>query len=209
MQLRKITAALSTAALVSGAGLGVAQAQSSDTNTDRAPKQAHRGPGGPDAAQLKTLADKLGVTTAKLKAAFAAVRPAPPAAGSKPREGDHAADLAKALGVETSAVQKILDANRPAKPNGARPAPGSAPAPGTARPKPDQSKLIAALATGLKLDQATVQAAFDKLEASHRADHDARDTAMAAALAKQLGLEADAVEAALDATRPPKPAGRS
>lgn len=105
--------------------------------------------------------------------------------------GDRAAALAKALGVETSAVQKVLDANRPARPaDGAR---------------PSQADLIAALAKGLSLDEAKVQKAVEATEAAHRAEHEARHTAMYAAVAKALGKTTAEVKAAFEAARPAMP----
>ena len=50
-----------------------------------------------------------------------------------------AAELAAALGADVAKVKEILDANRPAKP-----ARG-----GAARTRPDDAKLVAALASGL------------------------------------------------------------
>ena len=155
--------------------------------------RAHRrgGPGGrgPGPA-IGALAERLGVTRAKLRAAFEAV-----GAAGRPGRGSLAADLASALGVERSAVEEILEANRPSGPR-ERPAPGTA---------PDHGDIVAALASGLGIDEAKVQAAIDKLEAAHRADHDDRHAELAAALAKQLGLKADDVAAALEATRPDPP----
>jgi len=52
-----------------------------------------------------------------------------------------------------------------------------------------------------------VQAAFDKLETARRSEHEARGTAMYAAIAAKLGVSADAVKAALEASRPARPAG--
>jgi HD-GYP domain-containing protein (c-di-GMP phosphodiesterase class II) len=115
------------------------------------------------------------VRRARLRAALDAVRPDGP-----PDKGSPAAELAKALGVEESAVQKILDA-----------------APRDRGGHPD---LVAALADGLGIDEAKVEAALDKL-------HDGRHAEFAAALAKELGLSADRVEKALEATRPEPPRG--
>jgi protein-disulfide isomerase-like protein with CxxC motif len=210
VQIRKLTAVLTTAAITSGAGIGVAQAQSTSGGQDGSAKPTRKARGhkprrGMSDAQLSALAGKLGVTTSRLKAALAAIRPATPAGGERPKRGDMAADLAAALGVETAKVQEILDANHPAKP-----AQGPHGGPGRARPaKPDNTALIAALASGLGLDEATVKAAFDKLEAAHQAEHKARDAAFAAALAKELGLKTDVVQAALDATRPARAAKAS
>ena len=61
---------------------------------------------------------------------------------------------------------------------------------------------MSALSSGLGIDKATVQTALDKLDATHKADHTAREAAMAASLAKQLGLDTAKVQAALAATRP-------
>jgi hypothetical protein len=134
----------------------------------------HDGPGfgGPG---LGALATELGVSRARLRAALDAVRPDGP-----PDKGSPAAELAKALAVEESAVQKILDA-----------------APRDRGGHPD---LVAALADGLGIDEAKVEAALDKL-------HDGRHAEFAAALAKELGLSADRVEKALEATRPEPPRG--
>jgi len=150
--------------------------------------------------QLAAIAKTLGVTTAQLKAALDASKPAKPT-GNMPTGNGMATELAAALGADLAKVKEILDANRPAKP-----AAGTRPAPGTRPARPDQSKLIAALATGLGIDEATVKAAFDRLEAAHQADHAARETAMYAAVAKELGLSTDAVKAAFEANRPARPA---
>ncbi len=112
-----------------------------------------------------------------------------------------ASELAAALGADVAKVREILAANRPAKP--ARGTAGARPARGA---KPSQTKLVAALASGLNLDTATVKAAFAKLDAARRAEHTAREAAMYAAVAKALGLETAAVKAAFEANRPAKPA---
>ncbi len=155
---------------------------------------ARGGPGGHGprkfGPQLGALAQRLGVTRAQLRAAFEAV-----GAAGRPGKGSLAADLASALGVEPSAVEQILEANRPDGPR-ERPAPGTA---------PDHGDLIAALAAGLDIDEAKVRAAVEKLEAAHRADHADHHAELAAALAKRLGLKADDVAAALEATRPGPP----
>jgi hypothetical protein len=199
---RKIAAILSAASLVGATSIGAAEAASSGSGTQTG-KQGGHGPkrGGPlSSAQLSKIAASLGVTTDALKAALDANRPARPS-GDGPKGGPQqfASDLASALGVDTSAVKTILDANRPARP-ASRPAPGTKPA------KPDTTALVAALSSGLNLDEATVQAAFDKLEASHRADETARHAAMYAALAKSLNVSSDAVKAAFEAALPAPPA---
>jgi hypothetical protein len=202
IRAHRAVAVLSAAALLGGAGFGVAQAQSSSSG-GKASKAGRHGPGcaGPaSTAQIEQIASKLGVTAAALKSALEASRPARPS-GDGPKGGPQqlAADLASALGVETSAVQEILDANRPAQPTG-RPPRGAKP------PKPDQGALVSALASGLSLDEATVKAAFDKLDAARQADEAARRTAMYAGVAKTLGLDTSAVQAAFEAVLPAKPA---
>jgi hypothetical protein len=67
---------------------------------------------------------------------------------------------------------------------------------------------VTALATGLNLDQAAVEAALAKVQAANQADHDARETARFTALAKTLGVDAAKVQAAFEAVRPARPAGR-
>jgi hypothetical protein len=143
-----------------------------------------RGPHGPGAhhrQELRALARELGVTRAQLRAALDAV-----GAGDRPEQGDLAADLAKALGVEESDVQDILDANRPGGPRG----PGG--------PGHGPGDLVEALASGLNIDEAKVEDALESL-------HEQRVDAFAAALAKELGLEADKVADALESLRPPRP----
>ncbi|MCW3015505.1 MAG: hypothetical protein JWO02_2597, partial [Solirubrobacterales bacterium] len=88
---------------------------------------------------------------------------------------------------------------------GTRPADGTRPARGA---KPDDTKLVAALAAGLNLDAATVKAALAKLEAAHQAQHEARHAPPFAAIAKALSLDEAAVKAAFEANRPAAPAGR-
>jgi Clp amino terminal domain, pathogenicity island component len=203
-RIRKITAAVSVAALVGAGGISAANAASSSNDGPSGSRPAHSGPrpGGPmPAAQLNAIAKTLGVTSAQLKAALEATRPEKPARGDRPDHGAGlASELATALGVDVAQVKTILDANRPAKPTAGARKQGK---PG----KPDDSKLVAALASGLNIDRATVQAAFDKLATTRRAEHDARETAMYAAIAAKLGVSADAVKAALEANRPTRPAG--
>lgn len=198
---RKIVAVLSASALLGGAGLGVAQAAKGGNGNGKARAERaggrHHGPL-PQGA-LQKIASTLGVSTADLRAALEANRPAAPPAGERRGPEQLAADLASALGVETAKVTEILEANKPARPAG-RPARGTMP------PKPDHTKLIAALASGLNLDEATVKAAFDKIEAAHQAEHQARETAMYEAVAKALGKTTDEVKAAFEANRPAKPA---
>jgi hypothetical protein len=202
-RLRSITASLTAVAVLGAGSLSVAQAastSSSTTSTTASTTAAERNARPPQRAMsattLAAIAKTLGITSAELKAAMDANKPA---AGTKPAKGAKGASLAKdlaaALGVKKSAVQTILDSGRPAEP-----AAGTKPTPGT---KLDDAKLAAALATGLKLDEATVTAALAKLHAAHEADHDAMFTA----IAKTLGLDAAKVQAAFEANRPAPPAG--
>ena len=202
---RRIAVIVSAGTLLSGAGLTVAQAAKTTTNASgvTAAKTRAGGPGGQRGAMstagLAKIASALGVSSADLKAALDAARPAAPTGDSAGRgPGDLAAGLASALGVDTASVTAILDASRPAPPSGA-PAKGSRPA------RPDASALVTALASGLNLDETTVKAAFDKLETTHKAADQARHTAMFKAVADKLGLTTDAVQAAFEANRPAQP----
>ena len=190
--VRKIAVLLGIAALGSTAAYGVGTQVGNgvaDANQGSSTGRAR----GPSTADLQTLADKLGVSVAKLKAALEATRPAKPT--TRPSSDPFAAALAKELGVSADKVKAALDASRPA-----RPAAGSKPpARGT---KPDQTALAAALAGKLGIDQATVKAALDKVAAAHKADETARRTAQAAALAKELGLDQAKVQSALSSWHP-------
>jgi hypothetical protein len=144
------------------------------------------GRGGPR-ADLAAVASKLGVTEAKLEDALQAARSA-----ATPRDREnHAAELAKALGVETSKVQEILDANRPQRGQGGPRGAGR-----------DDAALVSALAKGLSKSEADVRAALEKVRQAHEADHEARETALYAAIAKALGKDAADVKAAFEAARP-------
>ncbi|HEX8159213.1 MAG TPA: hypothetical protein VF526_17645 [Solirubrobacteraceae bacterium] len=200
--IRKITAAVSAAALLGAGGISAADAATTSTDGTPGSRPARSGPrpdGPMPAASLDAIAQALGVSRTQLATALDTTRPSRPAGGKRPDRGAGLArDLATALGVDVAQVKTILDANRPAKPaQGARKK-------GKHR-KPDSSKLVAALAGGLNLDQAIVQAAFDKIDAAHKAEHDGREVAMYAALASKLGVSADAVKAAFETNRPAKP----
>ena len=201
-RIRKITAAVSVAALVGAGGISAANAASSSSDGPSGSRPAHSAPrpNGPlSATQLHAIARTLGVTSAQLKAALDATRPAKRPRGERPDRGaGPAGDLATALGVDVAQVKRILDANRPSRPAAGARKNGK---PG----KPSDSKLVAALASGLNIDRATVQAALDKLHAARKAEHDARESAMYAALSAKLGVSADAVKAVLVANRSTKP----
>lgn len=187
---RTAAAVLAAAALAPAAIAGTNAIAASDSQTaGGAPSQQQAGSGhrGPD---LAALAAKLGVSQTDLKAALDALRPAgkPPKGRPGRGPGDFAAKIASALNVSTDKVTAILEANRPTT----RPAPGT---------KPDETKLVSALSSGLGIDQATVKSALAKLRppagGPGRPDGD-----FPAKLAAKLGLSTDTVTAALDALRP-------
>jgi hypothetical protein len=194
-RIRKATAIVTAAALVGTGGIGAAQAATS--SGDGANRPAHRHGGPLSTTQLSAIAEQLGVTTVQLRAALQASKPAKPAGGAARGDG-MATALASALGADVARVRAILDANRPAKP-----ARG-----GAARPpaRPDSTKLIAALASGLDMDTTTVRAAFAKIDAARKAEHAAREAAMYAAVGSELNLSSETVKAAFEANRPVKPA---
>lgn len=192
-KVRKLTATVSAAALLGAGGVGAAQAASGTSDRPAGPRGGHHAL---STTQLQTIASKLGVTTAQLQTAIDANQPSRP---DGRRGEDMAATLAAALGVETAKVQTILDANRPAQ-RPARPARGAKPG------KPDNSKLVSVLATGLNLDEATVKAALAKLEADRKTAHETQEDARYAAIATALGVDAANVEAAFEAVRPARPA---
>ena len=160
------------------------------------------GPGGRDGAgpvNVTALATKLGVTADKLKAALKAVQ----SSQTKPARPDEAATIATALGVDESAVQKILDASRPSRPaQGTKPTTPTTPPTTPAAGTDPQAALVTALATGLGKDEASVKAALDTVHTAQQTAQKARQAAFVAALAAQLGLSSTTVQAALDATRP-------
>jgi hypothetical protein len=147
-----------------------------------------RGRGGPGhRADLAAVAQKLGVTEAKLRSALQSSRPS-----GAPNRGDRgaelAAEIAKALGVDAAKVQDILEDNRPAR--------------GPRGSGPDDSTLVSALAKGLSKSEADVRAALETARRAHRDAHEAREAAMYAAIAKALGKTAAEVKAAFEAARP-------
>ena len=178
------TIIISGGAITAAQGASGANAAGSSATASNAARPA---PSGPTSAQLSAAAKDLGVSTTALRAAIQAARPARPS-GPHPGRGDHAATLSDALGVETAAVQEILEASRPSRPaDGIRRA-----------PRPAHSELIAALVKGLNVSEARVRAAVSRLEAEHRAEHEAREDAMYATIAKTLKTDADAVETAFE-----------
>lgn len=198
MSRNRVIAAVSAAALLGAGGLGAAQSAQSATDTPSNTSSSRPAKRAISTTQLAGIAKTLGVTSAELKAAMDDARPTK---GSKADErAGRAAALAKALGVQTSAVQEILDANRPATPaEGSRPSRGS---------RPDQSTLVAALASGLNLSEAQVKTALATVRADDRAAHEARHDAVTAAIATTLDLDAADVKAAFDANRSAGGTGR-
>jgi protein-disulfide isomerase-like protein with CxxC motif len=151
--------------------------------------RGHGGPGGPGRGMrvdLSAVAKTLGVSEADLQKAVQAARPQPPANGNPPQRGDFAAAIAKELGVAAADVQAVLDANRPSH--------------------RDDTALVAALVKRFSVTEAKAQAALDAVEKAHEAEHEAREAAMYAAIARALGKDADAVKQAFEANRPAKPA---
>lgn len=230
---RKTAAVVTSVVLVGGGGVAAAAAASGDA-TKRSKQQVPYGAGygsdpgapghGPDgdrgpgrgglpADALASIAKTLDVTTDKLQSALDAARPTDQPKGHRADIGNQ---LASALGVDAAKVQTILETNRPQRPADANSygppqgdgAPGGPPGDHAdgGRPGFDDSALVAALAKGLSIDEATVKAAFDKIAAAHEADHGARETAFYAAVAQSLGLDAAAVQKAFEAARPQPPA---
>jgi Clp amino terminal domain, pathogenicity island component len=186
MMIRKTLALLAVMSAAAAGGAAYAGAQDdsgSGSSGDRSAQQRpDRGPGGCDGPGmhrqgLAALARELGVSRAKLREALNAV-----GVGDRPDKGDLAADLAQALGVEESAVQEILDENRPDGRRGPH----------------VHGDIVEALASGLNIDEAKVEDALERL-------HEQRHDEFAAALAEELGLDAADVEEALDSFRPPRP----
>lgn len=189
------TAVVASAAILSlgGGTLAAAATSGSGTSTDgagdTAQTQSERGKRGGPRGDISGLASSLGVTEAKLRAAFAATRPA--RGDRADRAAAMAAAIAKELGESQSDVAAVLEANRPERPaDGQRPRRGA---------RPDGSKLVAALASKFGISEAKAESA---LKAVHEAAREARHSAKAAALAEELGLDAAKVEAALEANRP-------
>lgn len=152
------------------------------------------GPGGGRGhVDTAALAKALGVTEAKLTTALDAVRPAAPGKDhDKGGQDDRAAAIAKALGESESDVQAVLDANRP------QPGTGGKPGAGGPRGGGDRDALAKALASKFGITQAKAQSALDSIR-------DARESAFATALAKELGLDTTKVKTALAAQHPNHP----
>ena len=176
----------STAAFAIGTqvnGQAVAGGLMSGGGESRSGDRGHRGP------DVSALATKLGVSTERLQAALEKTRPARPENGD--RRGDKAAALAKELGVSTARVEQAMRTAFEA---------GSG--------RPDQAAFVKSLASSLKLDEAKARTALEKARAAHEAAHAAQRKQMSAALAKELGISADKVEAAFASLPRPQHGGR-
>jgi len=147
-----------------------------------------RGHGPGARADLAAVARTLGVTEARLRAA---VRDARPADSRRDRRGELAAALAEALDVEAADVREVLVANRPERGPGGR-----------RGGRLDDGALVTALAQGLSKTETQVRAALEEVQQAHRAEHEERQDAFFAAVARALGKDAADVEAAFEAARP-------
>ena len=181
-------------ALGTQSGDGTATAQGSRSTS----VATDRGPGHPGCndARLEAIAKKLGVTTAKLRAAFEALRPERRAGDPRAR---FASELAKALGLPVAKVTAALSKLRPDQggggPRGGHRGPGrGGPHGGPLGGGRGGGARAAALAKELGVETADLQAALDKLRTAKR-------DAFAAALAKRLDLPVARVKDAL-AERP-------
>lgn len=222
---RRTAAVVTSAVLIGGGGVAAAAAASGPAKTrskQEAPSGSAygdgsgyggpgfgpggRGPsrGGLPSNALAEVAKTLGVTTDQLRSAVESARSA--AAPDDPR-GALVDELAAALNVDAAKIESVLQANRPARPSvGDGPGAGRLGPrgghPDGGRPPSHDSALVAALAKGLSIDEATVKAAFEKVAAAHEADHAKRKAAFFGAVATSLGLDTAAVEKAFEAARP-------
>ena len=137
-KFRKIAVFVGAAALAGGAGIGVAARGDADSAgaTPGMTRPAQGGPGatqdGPGAQPLSALAEALGVSETRLRAALEKLRPsgAPGSTpGGPPDSSDMAEALASELGLSADKVRSALEAVGPGGggPGGAPPAGGAAP----------------------------------------------------------------------------------
>ena len=154
-----------------------------------------RGHGGPGGGRVDTaaLAKTLGVTEDKVQAALDKVRPA---------KGDRddkrtawTAAIAKALGQSTADVQAVLDANRPSPPSAGTPRRSSGPPSRMTQRWPRRSPRSSGSPRTRRRPRWTPRTAT----------RTSRGDELAAALAKELGLDATKVNSALEALRPDRP----
>jgi hypothetical protein len=123
--IKRSAALLGASAVFALAGCGSSSTQSSTGSAATGTSPAAAQAGGAPSAQLKSLADALGVSVAKLHSAMQATRPT---AGSQP-SGDRSATLAKALGISQAKVRQAMQSTMPQggtpPPSGAAPLAGS------------------------------------------------------------------------------------
>lgn len=183
---KKLTAVIAGSAVLASAAYGVGTqvgggnataANSSGSSSSTADRP---GPGRPD---LSGLADQLGVSEAKLRAALQDLRADRPARGK--RGGDIAAALAKELDVSEAKVQGILDDLRP---SGGR--------------RPGKARFARALAKELGISTAKVRSALADSKGDRRGPPALDD------LAEKLGVTEAKLRSALDAVRPKAPQRR-
>ena len=163
------------------------------------------GPKGDRDDRFQVLADALGKTTAEVEAAFERLHDA--------LQDEFAAALAKELGVEAAKVSAALEKLRPdegdrrERRGGPREAFGDLAselgvteaklrsALRAVRPeRRDRDDHSAELAKALGVTEAQLEAAQEKAREAHEAEHEQRRKAFAAALAKELGIDAAKVE---------------
>src|SRR3954447_5113760 len=189
----KTTAAALAGAAVLATGAYAIGSQEGGGGADAATAGARGGPygpppgagfrGGPGGPGLSALAQKLGVSEEKLRAALQDVRPqGPPRPG---RFGNPLSDLAGALGVSESKLRAaFLEVQ-----------------------KQRQAEFPKQLADALGVDVSKVRAALDKQRGKEDAEHKARRDQLATALAKRLGIPKSRVESALRSLPHPGPGG--
>jgi|GEM_PF-1662233 len=180
----------------------IATAQSRTTTPPTTISQRHAG--NPErAAAMAKIASELGVTTARLKAAFDSARPAggrpttPPTAAMRLA---HDTLVANALGVPVSTLQALLQEYKPAKGG-----------PGQGR---HRGPLPAAIAAQLGLSTDAVKSALDSAKAEYKLTPGMRPTAAQRAefqadVAKTLSISTASVTAAFDAVKAARDAARA
>jgi transposase-like protein len=195
-------------ALASGAYALGSQAGDGDAAAAKTPNgaQPYGPPGHPGFGRfhggprpdLSGLADRLGVSEAKLRAALEDLRSAQRPGPGKAHD-DLAQELADALGIDASKVTAALDKLRPRAERRQHRADrrcGHGPADRRRGPA------VAALAKELGVTQAQLRAAFDKLRAAKEKEFADRRAEFAKQLAAKLGIDVSKVEKALPAQRP-------
>jgi biotin operon repressor/DNA-binding transcriptional MerR regulator len=172
----------------SGDGSAVAARDGGASRTADSRPADFRGRGGPGPG-FSSLADELGVSEAKLRAALDKLRPA-----GDPHE-ELAAALAQSLGIDQAKVDAALEQLRSQHEQ---------------EHEQRRDEHAAALAKELGLSEDKVRAALDKLKpdgppGDRRGDRRRGPRAMIGALARELGVSRAKLRAALAATRPDGP----